>query len=94
MSSNNTELLIEAADIIDGKSETHGSPEDSFGRIAEYWTTHLEIEHDLDAEITKADTAEMLGLFKLARAQSGRYNEDDYRDMLGYFNFAAQFRND
>lgn len=87
-------ILIEAEEIIEGKSDTHGSPEDSFGRIAEYWTTYLNIEHSLNVELTKADTAEMLALFKLARAQSGEYNEDDYRDRVGYAKFANDFRHD
>lgn len=89
-----TTILSEAEEIQAGKSESHGSPEDSFGRIAKYWTTYLNIEHDLDVELTKADTAEMLALFKLARAQSGRYNKDDYRDRVGYCKFASDFRND
>lgn len=87
-------ILTEAEEIIEGKSETHGSPEDSFERIAHYWTTYLEIEGKTDSEITEADVADMLALFKLARAQSGRYNEDDYRDRAGYVKFANDFRHD
>jgi len=86
-------ILKEAEQIIEGKSDTHGSPEDSFGRIAEYWSVYLNIEHNLDVTLTKADTAELLALFKLARAQSGRYNKDDYRDRVGYCKFASDFRN-
>lgn len=85
-------ILTEAEEIIEGKAETHGSPEDSFGRIADYWTVYLNIEYGIDLELSKADTAEMLALFKLARAQSGRYNEDDYRDRVGYARFANDFR--
>lgn len=88
----NTDLLHEAADIVDGKSETHGAPEDSFGRIARYWTLYLDIEGKLFDELTKADVAEMMDLLKLARAQSGEYNEDDYRDRMSYANFASNFR--
>jgi hypothetical protein len=94
MSSHDTELLTEVQEIIEGKSDTHGSPEDSFGRIARYWTLYLDIEGVLYEEISRADVAEMLSLFKLARAQSGEYNDDDYRDRLGYTNFANNFRND
>ncbi len=89
---NDTQLLREAAEIAEGKSETHGSPEDSFGRIANYWSTYLDIEGKLFEELNKADVAEMMALFKLARAQGGEYNEDDYRDRLGYTNFANEFR--
>lgn len=87
-------ILTEAEEIIEGKAETHGPPEDSFDRIGGYWTLYLCIEHGLDIELSKADVAEMLALFKLARAQSGRYNDDDYRDRAGYLHFANEFRND
>lgn len=87
-----TALLMDAADIMQGKSDEHGSPENSFGRIASYWSVYLQIEHDCDIEIDSADVAEMMALFKLARAQSGRYQRDDYRDRLGYTNFANTFR--
>lgn len=87
-----TELLTDAQEIIEGRSETHGSPEDSFGRIAQYWTLYLSIEGKTDCELSKADISEMMALFKLARAQDGEYNDDDYRDRLGYVNFASEFR--
>lgn len=86
-------ILTEAEEIIDGKTETHGSPENSFGRIAEYWNTYLGIEYDTEITLDKADVAEMLAVFKLARAQSGEYNTDDYRDRVGYCKFASDFRN-
>lgn len=92
----NTDLLDDAAKIIDGRSETHGSPEDSFKRIASYWNTYLSIEGKMDLEktyVTEADVAEMMALFKLARAQSGEYNDDDYRDRLGYVTLASELRN-
>lgn len=97
MNTHDTKLLDEAANIIEGKAETHGDPEDSFERIAKYWNAYLQIEGKIDLEntyVTEADVAEMMALFKLARAQGGEYNEDDYRDRLGYTNFASQFRND
>jgi len=85
-------LLSEAEDIIDGKSEDHGPPEDSFARIASYWQTYIEIEYGEPVEFDEADVAEMMALFKLARAQSGRYNEDDYRDRAGYIHWANELR--
>lgn len=86
------ELLDDAAQIIDGKDDEHGDAEDSFGRIAAYWTTYLQIEHNVDVSLDQSDVAEMMALFKLARAQSGRYNDDDYRDRLGYVAFASEHR--
>jgi hypothetical protein len=87
-----TELLNQAAEIIDGKSDTHGSPERNFQNIADYWTVYLRIEHGLDIEITKTDVAEMMDLLKFARGQTGEYNDDDYRDRMSYTNFAANYR--
>ena len=89
---NNGRLLEEAQEIIEGRSETHGAPEDSFGRIAAYWSTYLSIQYGLEWELTDADVSEMMALFKLARAQGGGYNEDDYRDRLGYVNLASNLR--
>lgn len=87
-------ILEDAQRIKDGKSEQHGDPEDSFQRIAHYWNTYLIIGGCVDPNIKPADVAEMMGLFKLARAQSGRYNVDDYRDMVGYFDHANRLRNE
>ncbi|WP_144797572.1 DUF6378 domain-containing protein [Halorubrum depositum] len=89
---NNGRLLEEAQEIIEGRSETHGSAEDSFGRIAEWWTTYLSTEYGSDLTLKDADVGEMMELFKLARAQGGDYHEDDYRDRLGYVNLASNLR--
>ncbi|QRD99688.1 hypothetical protein VOLN27_62 [Halorubrum virus VOLN27B] len=89
---NNGRLLEEAQEIIEGRSKTHGAPEDSFGRIAAYWSTYLSTQYGLEWELTDADVSEMMALFKLARAQGGDYNEDDYRDRLGYVNLASNLR--
>ncbi|AGM10814.1 hypothetical protein M192_gp065 [Halorubrum tailed phage 8] len=89
---NNGVLLEEAKEIIEGRSETHGPPEDSFSRIAAYWSTYLSIQYGLEWELTSSDVAELMALFKLARAQGGDYNEDDYRDRLGYVNLASNLR--
>lgn len=89
-----TELLSEAAEIIEGRSNSHGSPERNFKNIADYWTLYLQIEDKLqiDSELTKADVAEMMDLLKFARGQTGEFNEDDYRDRMSYTNFAANYR--
>ena len=83
-----THLLTDAAEIIDGKSETHGDPERNFGTIANYWTDYLGVHVD------KSDVAEMMIRLKLARSETGEFNEDDYRDLISYANFAANFQNE
>lgn len=89
-----TQLLIDAAEIIEGKSETHGKPERNFKNIADYWTLYLSIEGKIDGELTRADVAEMMDLLKHARSQTGEYNADDYRDRMSYTNFAANYNHD
>jgi hypothetical protein len=89
-----TELLGDVGDIVEGRSEKHGSPENSFSDIARYWNAYLESEDKLFERIEAGDVAEMMALLKLARSQSGEYNEDDYRDRLGYVLFANKFNNE
>lgn len=83
-----TYLLTDAAEIIDGRSDTHGAPERNFENIAEKWSDYLGVDID------SADVAEMMIRLKLARAETGEYNEDDYRDLISYANFAANFHNE
>ena len=89
---NNGRLLDEAAEIIEGRSETHGAPEDSFQRIAHYWNAYFINSGIPDPNITPSDVADLMALFKLARAQGGDYHEDDYRDRLGYVTLASNLR--
>lgn len=83
-----TRLLTDAVEIIDGRSDTHGSPERNFQNIANKWSEYLGVNID------PADVAEMMIRLKLARSETGEYNEDDYRDMISYANFAANFHNE
>lgn len=92
MTGPDTEILDEAAEIVEGRSETHGSPEDSFSRIARYWNDYLVNEGVDDPGITEGDVADLLALFKLARSQGGDPNPDDNRDRVGYIAFAEAFK--
>jgi hypothetical protein len=87
-------VLDGAKRINEGRSDDHGSPEDSFQRIAHYWTAYLINSGVPDPNIRPADVAEMMTLFKIARAQGGEYNTDDYRDGAGYLSHANRLRND
>lgn len=88
----NTQILRDAAAITEGRSETHGAPEDSFARIARYWNDYLLNEGVTDPNITEGDVADLLALFKLARSQGGDPNPDDNRDRVGYISFAEAFK--
>jgi hypothetical protein len=89
-----TKLLEDVSDIIEGRSKKHGAPENNFEDIARYWNAYLEGEGKLFESIEGGDVSEMMALFKLARSQGGEYNEDDYRDRLGYVLFANEFNNE
>lgn len=93
MTNPNTQILYEAAEIAEGRSETHGAAEDSFLAIARYWTDYLQNEGYDDVSISEADVSYLMDLLKLARSQNGEYNPDDNRDRVGYIAFADSFKN-
>ena len=60
------------------REEDYGSPEDSFGAIAQLWTIytgHL---------VTAKDVAMMMALLKIARIMGNRATEDSFVDLAGY----------
>lgn len=73
------EFLKEVEGIIcKDRNEQYGEPEDNFKRIAVFWSNYL------DREITSADVAIMMVLFKAARIASGHNKEDNWIDLIGY----------
>lgn len=76
---NRVDTLDIAKKIITGDREgTYGKPEDSFSRIADYWTTYLGLR------VTPSDVANMMILLKVARNGSGVYKNDNWIDICGY----------
>lgn len=74
-----TDILNTAAVIVSGdRRETHGDARATFKRIARFWSAYLCIE------ITDRDVAMLNVLQKMARAQCGQENVDDFVDMAGY----------
>ena len=72
-------ILTRAHDCVCGQREQdYGSPEASFGTIAEFWSTYL--GQTLHAQ----DVAAMLALLKIARITSGHYHLDNWIDLAGY----------
>jgi|TARA_R110000744_G_scaffold367386_1_gene476860 capsule polysaccharide export protein KpsE/RkpR len=79
-------LLVSRADILDtakqyvtqDRQNTHGKPEDSFSRIAAYWSVYLE------GEVTSKDVAVMMTMLKLARLDANPTNADNWIDACGY----------
>lgn len=64
--------------ICKDRNEQYGEPEDNFKRIAVFWSNYL------DREITSADVAIMMVLFKAARIATGHNKEDNWVDLIGY----------
>ena len=77
-------LLDEAKRTITGeRQDQYGAPEDSFDRIAAYWTTYL------GRRVSALDVAHLMALLKLARAQGQGFQRDNYVDIAGYVSIAA-----
>lgn len=75
------EILTLANQAVNGEREqTYGSPERSFQRIAQFWTTYLHRDH---IPLNELDVAKMMILFKLARTGERAYL-DNWVDIAGY----------
>lgn len=70
--------LKKAIEIVtNDRNKMYGLPEDNFNEIAQYWSVYLR------ADITAADVAKMMILFKIARLNSCLH-EDGWVDIAGY----------
>lgn len=80
---NRADFLYKARDIICNNREgQYGSPEDSFGIIAELWTAYLGSETIF---VTPQDVACMMALLKVARIRNSVWHhEDSWVDAIGY----------
>ena len=73
------ELLKKAAETVCGSREqAHGNPHGTFERIAKAWSAYLNVE------MTAADVAVMMILFKTARLKGNPKHEDSWVDIAGY----------
>ena len=78
------EVLDIANEIIHGeRAQSYGSAEDSFARIAEFWTTHLSNKLPEGTVVDAYDVAIMMTLMKCARAQTD-IKQDTFVDIAGY----------
>ena len=68
--------LAESAVCVE-RAECYGAVEDNFGEIAKLWSVYT------GAEIESRDVAAMMVLLKIARAKSGR-KDDNWVDIAGY----------
>lgn len=84
--------LDEAAGLIGGdRARQHGDVRALHEQVAQLWTAYLEPQRvPLAAPLEARDVLAMMALLKLARAQHGDFNRDDYVDALGYVALAGQ----
>lgn len=76
---NRTEILDTAKTIVNGaRNDMYGSPEDSFGAIAELWTAYTGFH------LTARHVAVMMILFKVGRLMHGGGSADSWVDIAGY----------
>ena len=74
-----SEILDTAKHYVNvDRAATHGDAERNFGRIAAYWSAHL------DAPVSAADVTVMMALLKLARIKGTPGCEDHWIDLAGY----------
>lgn len=81
------EILDDAKVCVCGhRKEDYGTPEDSFGVIAEYWNTYLGRRPGTKEapNITAKDVAVMMALLKVARITTGTGTRDSFVDLAGY----------
>ena len=77
---NRSDILSAAYQCVTvDRDATHGRAETNFGRIAAYWSAHL------DTPISAVDVAVMMmNLLKCARIKSNAVNDDNWIDAAGY----------
>ena len=87
-------ILSEAAKIVTSDRESvYGSPENSFGLIADLWQPYIKskcIGIGADVCIGADDVAVLMALLKIARIATGHYKEDSYIDACGYIACGAE----
>ena len=94
----------QVTEILDDRQGQYGDAADTLQLIADYWNAFLNgiTGHSCDYKIQKVNltpeqVAQMMALFKVARAQRGRWAEhgdptDDMLDTIGYATLAADVR--
>ena len=69
--------------VLKDRDDQYGEPEDSFGKIAEYWSAYLE------SDVSARDVGLMLALMKIARMRNSD-KRDNFIDLAGYAACAAE----
>jgi len=89
---NRTEILSTANEYITkDRAATHGDAEDNFAQIAAVWTWWL--NERLSAPLNAYDVAQMMSLFKKARAKGNKHHIDNFVDDASYSALAGEIAN-
>lgn len=64
--------------VTNDRQNDHGKPENTFGKIAQYWGVYL------GTVLTDVDVAHLMILLKVARAQQNPTHVDNHADIAGY----------
>lgn len=83
-------LEIAAQTICHDRQDVHGSPEQCFGVIADYWNVFLSHRLGVDVALLPADVAVLMTLFKTARWQMNPRHADNIVDNIGYAALAGE----
>ena len=79
-----TEILNDAIMLINGDREKqYGTPQESFGCIADMWTAYL------GHPVTAANVCNMMALLKIARLRNGEHYDSSV-DAAGYMALGAE----
>lgn len=89
------DFLNAAADCVcKSREEQYGSPEDSFGVIAQLWEIYIKAKcvcgQGVDVCICPEDVANLMTLLKIARIAGGNFKADSYVDAIGYLACAGE----
>ena len=80
-----TGILKQANEYITkDRQATHGSPEDNFRVIGQFWSAYL------NHEIKPTDVAMMMALLKVARYRNNPSHSDNAIDLAGYAAIAGE----
>ena len=86
-----SEFLDQVKEIVCcSRQDQHGNPENTFERIGELWTGYMRARWGAVAIVAPTDVANMMVLFKVARAIGNPGNLENYLDMAGYAANAAE----
>lgn len=89
------QCLDQAKEIIcHQRHNIHGSAENTFGLIADYWSTFLSQKLGTAIFVTPAEVGIMMTLFKIARWQMNPDHQDNVLDGIGYLALAGELQDE